>query len=336
MPGDGAAKLAGALVEADQQGLASHGLMQVETYLAHLAAGTVTPASEPAAITTRGAITLIDAGHMFGHLVAEIAIRHAIAAAREHGIGAAVVGHSFHFGAAGRYAEMAAAAGCIGICMSNSRAVMPAPGGAEPLVGTNPLAIAIPAGHRPPVVFDMATSEGSLAKIHMARAADQRIPEGWAVDAGGVPTTDPATALAGMLLPAAGAKGFGLSFVIDLITALLSGSALGPEVGPMRGELTRPLDCSHVFIAIDVGHAREVTGFTSAVDAAVDRVTNARRAPGTAELHVPGARKHARAQSAGDNVTVSPGVIASLRRAARQLGYTLPSAWTHQLETECR
>ncbi len=147
------------------------------------------------------------------------------------------------------------------------------------------------------------------------------------MDAEGVPTTDPATALAGMLLPAAGAKGFGLSFVIDLTTALLSGSSLGPEIGPMRGELTRPMDCSHAFIAIDVGHFRDVAGFMSDVDAAIDRVMNARRAPGTKELHVPGARKHARAEAMGDKVTVSPAVMASLQRAAQKLGYSLPAGW---------
>jgi len=323
----GAEEVSLALIEADQQGLPSHGVLQAENYVNYLEAGMAQPSDEPASVEDRGAVTVIDAGHMLGHLVAGTAMRHAMKAARQFGIGVCSVRHSFHFGAAGRYAKMAADDNLVGVCMTNARAVMPAPGGVEPLVGTNPLAIAVPAGDHPPVVFDMATSQGALGKIHMARQAGKPIPDDWAVDRDGAPTTDPVAALAGMLLPAAGPKGFGLSFMIDLLSATLSGGAPGTEIGPMKGKLTKPMNCSHLFIALDPAFFRPAADFLSDVDVAVERVKSSRRTAGTDELFVPGERKHRAFQATPDAVTLSPAAQASLAALARDRGVQLPNEW---------
>ena len=323
----GAKEVSLALIEADRQGLPSHGVLQAENYVNYLESGMAKPADEPSSVEDRGAVTVIDAGHMLGHLVAGKAMQHAMKSARLYGIGVCSVRHSFHFGAAGRYAKMEADDHLVGVCMTNARAVMPAPGGAEPLVGSNPLAIAVPAGEHPPVVFDMATSQGALGKIHMARQAGKPIPDDWAVDSDGAPTTDPVAALAGMLLPAAGPKGFGLSFMIDLLSATLSGGAPGTEIGPMKGELTKPMDCSHLFIALDPAFFRPAADFLSDVDAAVERVKSSRRAAGTDELFVPGERKHRAFQAAPNVVTLSPAAQASLAVLARDCGVELPDEW---------
>src|SRR5690606_23993893 len=121
--------------------------------------------------------------------------------------------------------------------MCNTRPTIPAPGGAERLVGTNPIAIALPTASEPHIVLDMATSAGSVGRIRQALAAGRDIPADWATDAEGVPTTDPATALAGFLQPMGGAKGFGLALVIDLLCGALAGGSWGPHLGEMRGDL---------------------------------------------------------------------------------------------------
>ena len=211
-----AAKMAAALVDADLMGVPSHGLLQADVYIKRLRQGSVSNEDVANRIVDRQAIAVLDAKHMFGHLAADQAMELAIERADEYGAGIVAVRHGFHFGLASRYAEAAASRGCIGIAMCNVRPFMPAPGGAERLVGNNPLAIAVPTLHGPPIVLDMATSEAALAKIRVASAAGQSIPSNWAVSASGEPTTDPAEALAGMLLPTGGAKGFVLALLIDL------------------------------------------------------------------------------------------------------------------------
>src|SRR5262249_51465839 len=160
----------------------------------------------------------------------------------------------FHFGTAGRYARMIAEHNCVGIVLSNTRPLMPAPGGAEAMVGNNPIAIALPSAGEFPVETDIALSATAMGKIRLAAAAGQRIPRCWAGEAEGRPTADAATAIKGMLLPAAGPKGFGLAFVIDLLCGGLSDGAVGADVRPLYGDPAEPYRCAHFFLAIHAGH----------------------------------------------------------------------------------
>lgn len=278
--------MAQALVEAEQQGLASHGLMHLPLYLDRLRAGSVTTAERATLVSDLGALAVLDAGHMFGHLAAGQAMALAVDKALAFGIGAVAVRHGFHFGAAGRYASQAAARGCIGIAMSNTRPMMPAPGGAEPLVGNNPLGFAVPAADAPAIVVDMATSEGALGKIRMAARAGQPIPANWAVASDGEATTDPEAAIKGMLLPTGGAKGFALSLAIDLMCGLISGGAVGAEVQPLYGDVATPNDCSFLLLALRMPDG--AAGRATAVGA---RIRRSRRATGQGPAQVPGQRK---------------------------------------------
>ena len=169
------------------------------------------------------------------------AIKIAVERARRFGAGLVAVRHGFHFGTARRFALKAAEGDCIGIVMCNTRPLMPAPGGAERVVGNNPIAIAVPSGGPAPIVLDMATSEAAMGKIRMAEKAGEKIPGTWAVKADGSATTDPAEAIAGMLLPASGPKGFGLAFLIDLLCGVLSGGAAGSAVQPLYGNASDAL-----------------------------------------------------------------------------------------------
>jgi LDH2 family malate/lactate/ureidoglycolate dehydrogenase len=317
---DAAARVAAGLVEADLEGMSSHGVMLIDMYLDRIRRGSVATKAAGTVVSDRQSAVVLDAGHALGHLTGEQAMALAVERAKAFGVGVAAVRHGFHFGTARRYAQRAAEAGCIGIAMCNTRPLMPAPGGAERVVGNNPIAIALPAAGPIPIVLDMATSEAAMGKIRMAEKAHQPIPATWAVASDGSSTTDAAQAIAGMLLPSGGPKGFGLAFVIDLMCGLLSGGAVGGEVTPLYGDPSRPYDCSHLFIAIDVAHFCDPGEFCARAAAAAEHVRSGRRAPGVAALFAPGEPEWRRRQSSNDVVQLAPEVAAMLIRMGRELG----------------
>ena len=164
------------------------------------------------------------------------------------------------------------------------------------------------------------TSEAAMGKIRMADKAGQAIPATWAVTAAGAPTTSPAEAIAGMLLPAGGAKGFGLSFMIDMLCGLLSQGASGAAVRPLYGDFSVPYDCSHLFIAIDVAHFGDPAWFRTHAAGAAERIRSGKRAPGVEQVFTPGEPEWRHRQRAADHVTLDPAVIAMLKRYAGELG----------------
>jgi len=314
LPAAAAERLAEALVDADLQGVPSHGVMQAEIYLKRLRLGSASRHERAAVIIDHDSIAVLDAGHMFGHLAAEQAMRLAVDKARRFGSGVVAVRHGFHFGIAGRYAQMAAQDGAIGIAMCNVRPLMPAPGGAERLVGNNPIAIALPTAGEIPMVLDMAMSEAAFAKLRIAAAAGNTIPPNWAVTSDGKPTTDPNAALAGMLLPVAGAKGFGLALMIDLMCGLLADGAWGEDVQGLYDNITEPNNCSFLLMAIDVGHFRSRTDFEAETARAAARVRASKRAPGEDRITVPGERKWQKRQDSKGFVTLSKATVDALAR----------------------
>jgi LDH2 family malate/lactate/ureidoglycolate dehydrogenase len=294
--------------------------MLAEMYVGRLQQHSVSNAVSGTVISDRAGAVVIDAGHALGHLTGRQCMEIAIGKARVHAAGAVAVRHGFHFGAAGVFAQQAAQAGCIGIAMCNTRPLMPAPGGATRVVGNNPIAIALPSDGDIPIILDMATSEAAMGKIRMAEKAGATIPATWAVTAGGEPTTDPKAAIAGMLLPASGPKGFGLAFVIDLMCGLLAQGATGGAVTPLYGDLATPYDCSHLFIAIDVAHFGDVAAFRRQAREAAERVRTGPRAPGVAAVFTPGEPEWRKRQAAGGRVRLEPAVIDMLRRLGRDAG----------------
>ncbi|QDM20773.1 Ldh family oxidoreductase [Tardiphaga sp. vice154] len=318
-----AATVSAALVDADIEGLASHGTMLLPMYLDRIAAGSVVPAAEGRIISDTGAQIVIDADNGLGQVVAERAVALAVARAQAHGLAAVAVRNTFHFGAAGRFARSFALEGCVGIVMANTRPLLPAPGGAERVVGNNPLAIAVPT-EGGPIVLDLALSAGAMGKIRLAENKKQSIPEGWASTSEGIPTTDPAEAIKGMLLPAAGAKGFGLAVMIDLLTGGLSSGAIGDAVQPLYGDLNKNYGCSNLFIAIKIDGFRPVAEFKQAASRFSDKIRESRKAPGTTDIRVPGDRAERAHREFSGTVRIADSTIASLRDAARRLNVALP------------
>lgn len=321
-PPDAAGTVAAALVDADLDGVTSHGVMLLPMYVARLRAGSVRPDQEPTVVSDNGAVVVLDAGHALGHVTADHAMAMAVGRARRHGVGLAAVRRAFHFGTARRYAVAATRQGCVGIAMCNTRPLMPAPGGAERLVGNNPIAFALPTAGEP-LVLDFALSEAAMGKIRMAEQSGRTIPGTWATDSDGVPTTDPSEAVRGMLLPAAGHKGFGLALVVDLLCGLLSGGAWGDGVQPLYGDPAVPYDCSQAFLAIDVAHAVPFEGFARGAAAAAERVRGSRPAPGTERLYAPGDPERERRAAGGGVVRLDPSVADALHRCAASVGVDL-------------
>lgn len=329
-----AATVAQGLVDADLEGLPSHGVMLVDMYIERLRKCSVARHESATVVSERDGAVVLDAGHALGHLTGTQAMAKAIEKSRAHAAGIVAVRHGFHFGAASRYVRQAADQNCVGIAMCNTRPLMPAPGGAERVLGNNPLAISIPTAGTIPIVLDMATSEAAMGKIRMAEKAGKPIPANWAVTADGSPTTNPTEAIAGMLLPSGGPKGFGLSLLIDLLCGLLSQGAFGDQVRPLYGDFGVPYDCSHLFIAIDVAHFCDVHWFREQSAAATERIRNGRRAPGIDQLFTPGEPEWRRREQSGGIVDLDPAVAAMLTRFAGELGVTVPSFLTPTRETQ--
>jgi LDH2 family malate/lactate/ureidoglycolate dehydrogenase len=275
-------------------------------------------------VSESGGSVVVDARDMQGHLAAEESMKIAIARAREHGVAAVAVRNGFHFGVAGRYARMAADEGCVAIVMCNSNPVMPPPGGVDKLHGTNPLSIGLPTRDGPPIILDMASTAGTVGKIRYAAAAGDPIPEGWALDPDGRPTTDAARALGGTLLPVGGPKGFGLSMVIDLLSGLLASGGWGPHLSTMRGDLDKRFNSSFLFIVLDIAHFRPLESFLDEAQAGAERVRNSRKAEGTERLFTPGEQS---AEAIGKNsgrIRLTASVAKSLKQKADELNVPLP------------
>lgn len=315
-----AATVAEGLVSADLAGVTSHGSMLVPMYIGRIRAGSVSRTEEARVVDDKGAIAVLDAEHGLGHLSGHQAMALAIEKARHHGIGMTTVRRAFHFGRAATYVEMATSQQCIGIAMANTRPLMPAVGGAEPVIGNNPIALGAPTGGDP-IILDMALSEVALGKIRLAEANGRSIPDTWATDSAGFPTTDPRAAIDGMLLPAAGAKGFGLALMIDVLAGVLSGGSSGNDVKPLYTDLSIPNDCSHAFIAIDVSSFGDWSAFQGRLEKLTHSVLGSRPRPGVDRLMLPGERElRISRESEATGIPLEKSVLDSIVETARLVG----------------
>lgn len=318
LPGAAARRVAAAMLEADLLGVHSHGVAKLLTYLDRVDAGVLEVDPEMRWCHERGATALLDAANGFGQVAASLAMERAIELAAEHGIGAVSVARSNHFGIAGHYARIAAAQGCIGIAMTNASPAMPAFGGAEPLLGTNPLAIGVPGTGRADAVLDMSAT--TVARGRIRRAVEQgveRLPKDWATDAQGRPTGDPRAALEGNLLPVGGPKGAGLALMIELLTGALSGTGVVGEVTGLP-DASRPSGTAHLLLAIDPAAFAEES--LELVGRSLDAVV-ASRPQGDAPVQYPGMPEQASVDRAGmEGVDLAPSDLRRLDAVAERLG----------------
>jgi (2R)-3-sulfolactate dehydrogenase (NADP+) len=219
-----ARSVARALIAAEADGLKGHGLSRVATYAAQAKAGKVDGFATPTSARPRPAVLAVDAAHGFAYPAIELAVAELPAVARAQGVAAAPVRRSHHCGAAGHPVERLAEAGLMAILFANTPAAIAPWGGSVGVFGTNPIAFACPLPDRAPIVVDLSLSKVARGNILAAKQKGERIPEGWALDAAGQPTTDPEAALKGTMLPLGDAKGTALALMVELLAAGLTGA----------------------------------------------------------------------------------------------------------------
>jgi (2R)-3-sulfolactate dehydrogenase (NADP+) len=302
-----------ALVLAEAQGLASHGLSRVAQYATHLKNGRVNGAALASVARRKGGALLIDAQEGLAFPACELGVREAIGAAREHGVAFAGVTNSHHAGVIVDHLRLAAAAGMVGLGFANSPAAMPAAGGRHPIFGTNPVAAVFPRRGSDPLMVDLSLSEVARGKLMVAAKEGKTIPLGWALDKEGNPTTDPNDGLQGSMLPIGAVtspKGAMLALIVELLVSALVGANFGFEASSFFVDAGNRPRIGQAFIVVDPG---ALAGSDAYLDRVELLVAEMLRDPG---VRLPGARREAlRRRAETEGLEVADALVAQWRGA---------------------
>jgi LDH2 family malate/lactate/ureidoglycolate dehydrogenase len=312
--------LADSLVQADLWGHQSHGVLRLDWYRKRILAGTLKAGAHPKLATDAGAVAVLEGDDGAGQVLAKRAMEEAIARAKRHGVGVVGVRDSNHFGTAMYFTRMAAAAGCVGFLSTNASPAMAPWGGRAKAVGNNPWSVAAPAGRHAPMILDIANTAVARGKVYLARQRGERIPEGWALDADGRPTTDPRAAIEGIILPMAGHKGYGITVMMDVLSGVLTGSGFAGEVhGPYQArERSR---CGHLAMALHVEAFQPLAEFNTRMERYIAELKAVPLAPGAGEIFYPGEVEAANdARHRADGLDLPEATLADLRSVARECG----------------
>ena len=287
-------------------------------YANGLKAGRISPKAEIRVLNDSPSTAHLDGGNALGHLVMARATEIAIAKAKTQGAAWVGVRGSNHAGAASIWASQMLPHDMIGIYLAVGSNCFMAPwGGFERLLGTNPIAFAVPALEEPPIVLDMATSIAANGKVQMAQQRGEQMPEGWVIDRNGKPITDPNKAGEGVLLPIGDYKGYGLSLMIGLIGATLNGGQFGRDVA----DQSLPSNTGQAVLALSISRFGDPTEFKRRVDQVVRDIRGSGRLPGVEEIRLPGERSHAvRTERLAQGVPIPPGLRTALDKLADGLG----------------
>jgi LDH2 family malate/lactate/ureidoglycolate dehydrogenase len=307
-------------VWAQLHGSDSHGAIHLPLYTRGLLDNTIK--ARPSAKTRHAmpCCAVIDADHGLGLVVSRRATDLAIDMAKQHGLAAVAIRKSSHFGAAGYYAELAARHGLIGLAFTNAMPAIAPTGGTEGLLGTNPIGAAFPIPGSDPIVADMATAMVARSRIRHALAAGEKtIPEGWALDMAGNPTTDPAAAVKGSLLPIGGPKGYALALMVEILCSALSDGEPGFQI-TYENVVKRPSNISQFFLVLNpdgfAGHDR----YGARVSHIAEVLCKAKGMQGVEPPRLPGARGHAVNRRARvEGIAMSGNLSAALKTVAAML-----------------
>ena len=318
LPEESADVFADSLVFADMRGVASHGVTRLAIYRKRLQTGQVDASAGPEITEARASLIHVDGHNSMGAPLALWAMKECVERAAASGACFAAVNHGNHFGCAGYFTKYAAEHGMIGISMATANAIVAPTGSSQPMLGTNPLSVSIPAYGREPFLLDMATSVVANGKIVLARKEGHDIPAGWGMDENGIVTTDPNKVK--YLMPFGDYKGYGISLAVELLSSVLARA----ENSRTAGSFWKPGDGrtqgTGFFVgAIDPGAVMDPEEFAKGVTAAVEEMKAARTAEGVEEVLVAGEpeqRKYEKALREG--VYVSDVVAEELRRLAEE------------------
>lgn len=323
---DEAKVIADILVTTDTWGVHTHGTKQLRGLMKNFRDGKMELGATAELIGEGPSWALFD-GHRSNPMVtSQRAMSTAISKARTSGIAVSCVRESGHFGAAGYYANMAAREGMIGISMCNVDAGVAVPGSKGAVLGTNPIAYAVPTGRERTIFLDIATSVVAASKVFAAKANGKAIPTTWLLDGNGIPTSNPNNYPAeGALLPMAGHKGYGIALLVEIVTGVLSGGAFGQGlVSWLNGP--EPVNQSFTFIAVDVASFSEPSAFFQRIQELSRQITTAPRAPGEERIYLPGDKEwDNRERALRDGIELPEDVIESLRGLAEDL--SVEASW---------
>ena len=319
---EAAAVTAEVLTTTDTWGTHSHGTRQLRPLLRAVKAGGIRPGARPTVQREGPGWALVDANCAMPMVVACRAMELAIAKAKATGLGYAGVAHSSHFGAAGAYATRALRHDMIGLAMTNCDPCVAVTGGRTPVIGTNPIAFAIPAGQEPPVFLDVATSIVAVTKVMIAKAMARPVPEGWLRDQAGRPTTDPSGYPdQSVLQPMAGYKGYGLAVLVEVLCGILTGASFLSGIKAWVGENAPPADQGHAFIAVDIGALMPLDTFKARMDAMIREIKGAPKAADAERIYLPGEMEWERREAAlRQGLQLPDYVLVNLRGLAEDVG----------------
>jgi LDH2 family malate/lactate/ureidoglycolate dehydrogenase len=318
VPASDAALVADCLVSAELEGQSSHGLSRLPLWAERLREGLITARPELRVVRESAATVLLDAGNALGPVAGARAMQLACERARAAGVGVCAVRHSNHLGSLGWYVERAAGEGLIGLATTNTPPAMAPPGGRRPYLGTNPIAAGFPTSDEP-VVVDLATSQVARGRLLQAARSGRAVPLGWALDAEGHPTTDPQLGIDGSLVPMGGAKGFALALVVEVLSGVLAGAGVGPQVAGTYASSDRVSDVGHLLVAIDAeafgpGFRERMDGLAAGIRA-VEPVD-----PGS-PIRLPGdRRREERARRMVSGIDLPAALVDELNRIAGACG----------------
>jgi len=317
------------LVTTDTWGVYTHGTKALYAYTRRLRAQGLKPLGRPHVEKEGPAWALVDGDSSLGMVTGVFAMRLAVAKAKTSGVAFVVVRNSCHFGAAGYYASLAADQGQIGMAMSNDVPSVAAPGSLGAVLGSNPFAFAAPSGHAGELVLDIATAEAAGGKVAAAAAEGKTVPSTWLVDAQGKPTGDPTLFIQqkASLAPMSGHKGYGLALMIEILSGVLSGSALRDRVGIwMREPLARPTDHSHAFLAVNPAVFLGEDAFLARQDDLFGGIRGLPAAKGIDHIKIPGEiEQDKRKKALAEGIQFPAEVLRLLRVAAEENGFPVPS-----------
>jgi L-2-hydroxycarboxylate dehydrogenase (NAD+) len=322
LPDADAAIVADAMLDADLSGSDAHGIFRLAGYVRQLKRGIFNPRAN-ITIAERGPATaLVDGDNGMGHLVMTVAANLAVELARASGVGWVGVRRSNHSGAGSTYAAIPLAHGMVGIYSAVSASNFMAPwGGAEPLLGTNPIAVAIPAGKEAPIMLDIATSVASNGAIQTHARENKPLPVGWVISReDGEPITDGKRLAEGMFVPIATYKGSGLAMVLGLLGGPLNRAAFGRDVKDTTAEATKESNTGHFIVALDVARFLPLDTFKAEIDRHIRDLSSSKKLPGVDEIRIPGqGRVVRRADRRQNGVPLSETLLKQVDELAKTL-----------------
>jgi len=323
------------LLAANLRGIDSHGVARLRRYVKGLQDGVMLAQPEEEVINEAATTALIDAGAGLGQPVSYRAMKLAIEKAEKYGTGFVTVRNSNHYGIAGYYAMMALEHDMIGISMTNAAVLVVPTFGRDAMLGTNPIAVAAPAGQERSFVLDMATSTVPRGKLEVYNRQEKSLPQGWATDETGTPTTDAARVLdnllarhGGGLLPLGGAgellsghKGYGLALLVDILCGVLPGAGYANNIYPKTPEgKPLPANVGHFFGALKVAAFRPLDEFKATMDDIIQRLKATSKAEDAERIYIHGEKEYEEAERRAKGIPLGPKVEADLKAIAEELG----------------